>query len=261
MKLSIIIPAYNEGVNIRTTVRDVVATMDRHLDEYEVIVVDDGSKDDTAAQARRVKSARVKVFTLKHNHGKGGALTYGVRHARGELVTFLDAGGDFHPKQIVRLTKLMEALGADIVIGSKRHPMSKVNYPRIRRLYSWIYQVLIRILFRLKVRDTQTGLKVFKRAVLAKVLPRVLVKRYAFDLELLVVANALGFTKISEGPIDMRYNFQTTGINRAEIRHILVDTAAIFYRTHILRYYTSSASGVRSKPLPLTRSKPLNKKR
>lgn len=251
MKLSIIIPAYNEGVNIRTTVRDVVATMDRHLDEdeYEVIVVDDGSRDNTAAQARRIKNARVKIFTLKHNHGKGGALTYGVRHAKGELVTFLDAGGDFHPKQIVRLTKLMEALDADIVIGSKRHPMSRVNYPNVRRFYSWVYQMIIRVLFRLKVRDTQTGLKVFKRHVLAKVLPRVLVKRYAFDLELLVVANALGFRKISEGPIDMRYNFQTTGINRKEIRHILVDTAAIFYRTHILRYYTSRASGARSKPL------------
>lgn len=238
MRLSIIIPAYNEGRNIYRTVSQVVRTIEKLLPEFEVIVVDDGSTDHTSAAARRVKGAKVRVLTLHHNVGKGGALTYGVRHAKGELVTFLDAGGDFHPKQIVRLTKLLEALGADIVIGSKRHSMSRVRYPRLRRFYSWLYQVLIRILFRLKVRDTQTGLKVFKRSVLLKVLPRVLVKRYAFDLELLVVANALGFHKISEGPIDMKYNFTTTGINRQELYHILVDTAAIFYRTYILRYYT-----------------------
>lgn len=238
MQLSIIIPAYNEARNIRTTVRDVMRTMNRLMPQYEVIVVDDGSTDATAHEARKVQSGHVKVISLKRNVGKGGALTQGVRHAKGELVTFLDAGGDFHPTQIVRLTKLMEALECDIVIGSKRHPMSRVHYPRLRRFYSWIYQMIIRVLFRLKVRDTQTGLKVFKRKVLLKVLPRVLVKRYAFDLELLVVANALGFHKISEGPIDMRYNFTSTGIDRRAIRHIMVDTAAIFYRTYILRYYT-----------------------
>lgn len=237
MKLSIIIPAYNEEKNIRRTLESIKRSMNKFDYDFEIIVVSDGSTDRTFSEAKKVKSAKIRVFGYEKNQGKGYALRYGVKRAKGEVITFLDAGGDFHPDHIDRFIKLMEALDADIVIGSKRHPMSKVNYPKKRRFYSWVYQVLIRILFNLKVRDTQTGLKVIKKEVLEKILSRVLVKNYAFDLELLVVANHLGFHKITEAPVILNYNFNSSGVSRQAILKILQDTLAIAYRLYLKKWY------------------------
>ncbi|HET9442025.1 MAG TPA: hypothetical protein VFO65_01810, partial [Acidimicrobiales bacterium] len=120
--------------------------------------------------------------------------------------------------------------------GSKRHPMSLVDYPPVRRLYSWGYQRLVHVLFRLNVRDTQTGLKLARRDVLAAALPRMLEKRFAFDLELLVVAAHLGYGRFFEAPVLIRRQFSSTVSLRA-VRGMLVDTLAIFYRLRVLRFY------------------------
>jgi hypothetical protein len=93
------------------------------------------------------------------------------------------------------------------------------------------------VLFRLDVRDTQVGLKVFRREVAEQVLPLLLVKRFAFDLELLAVSNALGFRRIRELPIRLEYRFTGSGVRSSAVLRALVDTAAIFYRLRILRYY------------------------
>jgi len=126
--------------------------------------------------------------------------------------------------------------GWDVVVGSKRHPDSVVSYPRFRRLQSWLYQVLIRVLFHLNVRDTQTGLKLFRGDVLRAVIPLLAIKRFAFDLELLVVARKLGFGRIVEAPVQLSYRFATT-TNAAAAFHALWDTAAIFYRLHFVHHY------------------------
>ncbi len=123
------------------------------------------------------------------------------------------------------------------MIGSKRHPDSLVHYPRSRRVASWLYQQLVRLLFRLDVRDTQVGLKVFRREVAEEVLPLLLVKQFAFDLELLAVARALGFRRIRELPVTLEYRFTGSGVRSSAVLLALVDTAAIFYRLRILRYY------------------------
>lgn len=242
IKVSIIIPAYKEEQNIYKTVKDIVKAHDALPYEYEVIVVVDGSPDNTAAEARRVKSDRVQVLEYHPNHGKGYALKYGTQHARGEIITYTDAGGDFNPKQFDRCVKLMEAFDADFVIGSKRHPASKVNYPFLRRVYSKCYQLLVRILFGLNVTDTQTGLKFLKRSVAMDVVPRVLVKQYAFDLEMLVVAWQLGYRRIFEAPVEMEFNTNGSGINFRAIRNMFRDTFAIFYRARIKHYYTRSVN-------------------
>jgi len=126
------------------------------------------------------------------NIGKGFALSLGVDQSVGSLVTFIDADMELDPANIGGFIRLMQKTNCDAVIGSKRHPMSKVAYPRLRRLQSWAYQMLVRILFNLNVRDTQTGLKLFKRPVLQEVMPLLAIKKFAFDLELLVVARQLG---------------------------------------------------------------------
>lgn len=235
--LSIIIPAYNEEKNIRKTIVDLISQLNNIDRQYEVIVVSDGSRDKTFERVKSLKIKNVKAFEYYPNRGKGYSLTYGVNKSRGQVVTFFDAGGDFDAQHIDKFIKLMEVFDADIVIGSKRHPASQVNYPLIRRLYSRIYQLIIRLLFNLNIRDTQTGLKVFKKEVLNKVLPRALVKRYAFDLELLVIAKRLGYTRIFEAPVKMNFNDVNSGINFKSIYFMILDTLAIFYRRYILKYY------------------------
>lgn len=241
-KLSIIIPAYKEEKNIYRTIDQILQAHDVLDYDYEVIVVVDGSPDKTEAEARRHRSHRVKVYSYAKNHGKGYAIKYGVSKANGDIITFTDAGGDFHPKQFDNCVKLMEIFDADFVIGSKRHPASRVNYPRSRRIYSWIYHKMIRVLFGLSVTDTQAGLKFMKKNVAKTVLPRALVKQYAFDLEMLVIAKQLGFSRIFEAPVEMNFNNNSSGIKTATIAKMILDTLAVFYRARILNYYRKSSS-------------------
>lgn len=235
--LSVIIPAHNEEKNIQKTLRKLFSDLKKINRQFEIVVVSDGSSDQTYQRAKMLADKNIRVFQYYPNKGKGYALTYGVNKSQGEVVTFLDAGGDFDTQQIDKFIKLMEVFDADIVIGSKRHPASQVYYPLIRKFYSRIYQLLIRLLFNLNIRDTQTGLKVFKREVLNRILPRAMVKRYAFDLELLVIAKRLGYTRIFEAPVNMDFNAVNTGINFRSIYNMILDTLAIFYRRYILKYY------------------------
>jgi len=236
-KLSIIIPAYKEEKNIYETVDEILKAHDILDYDYEIIVVVDGSPDRTAEEARRHRSKKVHVYEYKQNHGKGYALKYGTARAEGEIITFTDAGGDFDPKQFDKCVKLMEIFEADFVIGSKRHPASKVAYPLRRRIYSWLYHRMTKLVFGLNVTDTQAGLKFLKRRVAKDVLPRVLVKQYAFDLEMLVVAYQLGYRRIFEAPVEMQFNARNSGIKFDTILKALIDTLAIFYRAKILNYY------------------------
>jgi hypothetical protein len=142
----------------------------------------------------------------------------------------------------------------DIVVGSKRHPQSHVSYPWFRRLQSLVYQLVIRILFNLNVSDTQTGHKLLRRDVVTDVVPLLAVKRFAFDLELLVVAHKLGYRKIAEAPIELSYQFDST-VSPRTVLEILWDTAAIFYRLRITRYYDRRrAELARSKSSAVPRS-------
>lgn len=236
-KLSIVIPAYKEEKNIYKTVDRIIKIHDKLPYEYEVIVVVDGSPDKTADKARKHKSKAVKVFEYKNNKGKGYALKYGTKKAVGDIITFTDAGGDFDPIQFDKCVKLMDIFDADFVLGSKRHPASKVNYPTKRKLFSKIYQLMIKMLFGLNVTDTQAGLKFLKRDVARDVVPRALVKQYAFDLEMLVIAHQLGYNRIFEAPVELDFNSVASGINTRTIKKMITDTLAVFYRARILNYY------------------------
>lgn len=235
-EISVIVPAYREGKRIRGNLLRLLSELDRLSVPYEVIVVSDGNIDATAAEARSVRSPALKVFEYPMNAGKGFALSLGVSQSTGSLVTFIDADMELDPANIKAFIQMMRDSDCDAVIGSKRHPESKVNYPAFRRFQSAVYQFLIRLLFNLDIRDTQTGLKLFRRQVLAEALPLLAIKRFAFDLELLVVARFLGYTKICEAPIALDYQFEST-VNLRTALDVLWDTAAVFYRLRILRYY------------------------
>lgn len=236
MELSVIVPAYREGPRIYENLLRLLDELDQLGMDYEVILVSDGNSDQTEAEARRVASPRLKVVAYAVNMGKGYALGYGVRQSLGDLVTFIDADMELHPRDIKPFIQIMKSGNYDIVVGSKRHPGSHVAYPWFRRLQSLAYQLLIRILFNLDVTDTQTGHKLLRREVVADVVPLLAVKRFAFDLELLVVARKLGYRRIAEAPIELSYQFQST-VSPRTVFEILWDTAAIFYRLRITRYY------------------------
>jgi glycosyltransferase involved in cell wall biosynthesis len=244
VELSVIVPAFREGRRIYNNLTRLVGELDKLGVLYEVVVVSDGNIDATVREARRIKSPAVKVFDYPMNVGKGFALSLGVSQSIGSLVTFIDADMELDPANIKPFIELMRDTNCDAVIGSKRHPESKVSYPTFRRFQSLMYQLLVRGLFNLNVRDTQTGLKLFQREVLLQALPLLAIKRFAFDLELLVVARFLGYRHFCEAPIMLSYQFEST-VNLRAAWNVLWDTAAIFYRLRILQYYSKRHTQLR----------------
>lgn len=242
MLVSVIVPAYKQEKFIKEDIKRIHSVMSETRWDFEIIVVVDGFIDNTFKKASTLKLPKVKVVGYPTNRGKGYAVKYGMSRAVGDYIAFIDSGMDIDPNGISMILEHMQWYNADIIVGSKGHPASKVTYPLIRKIYSKAYYFAVKVLFRLNLRDTQTGLKVFKREVLEKVLPRLVVKKFAFDIELLSVARLLGFKRIYEAPVvvDLDYSkstFKNFIFMDPEIRAILYDTISIFYRMYFLQYY------------------------
>jgi glycosyltransferase involved in cell wall biosynthesis len=239
-QLTVVVPVYNGGEGIVENIGAIqrAATAALPPNAAEVVVVSDGSIDETA---ERLLAARddigIRVIHYDRNLGKGYAVRAGALASQGDWVALVDADLDVDPASIPNYVEIARRERLDFAIGSKRHPESVVHYPRSRRIASWCYQQLNRLLFRLDVRDTQVGLKVFSRRVVDEVMPLLLVKRYAFDLELLAVAEALGYGRMRELPVRLEYRFTGSGVRSAAALLALWDTFAIFYRLRILRTY------------------------
>lgn len=237
-KFSIIVPVYNEADRIKENLKEVVATFEDFKCDYEIIVIDDGSSDNSYPILKSLQSEFPYLIINRNskNFGKGRALKKAFKYVTGDLIVWLDADLDLHPFQIKTLYDMMVLSGADIVIGSKMHPNSKVDYPFSRRILSLGYYFFIRFLFNLPCHDTQTGIKLFKRDVLENVFPRILVKKFAFDLEVLVNACHLGF-KLVEAPVvlENKRDYGRLGVN--SIYTTFLDTMAVWYRMYILKYY------------------------
>jgi glycosyltransferase involved in cell wall biosynthesis len=235
--LSLVTPVHNGAAYIAENVREILAALEAYGRPFELIVVCDGCRDAGPALVRAIEDPRVHVLAYPENAGKGFAIMHGVEHARGRLVAWLDSDLDIAPAAVVEAARRFDREPVDAVIGSKRHPDSRVRYPLIRRFYSAGYQLLVRLLFRINVRDTQVGAKVFRREMLDIVGPLVLVKRWAFDLEVLAVGAEFGFDRIVEAPVALEYRFSGTSINWRAVRRMLLDTLAIAYRIHIRHHY------------------------
>lgn len=238
--ISLIIPAYKKEKIIVENISKIKSVLDLIRYDYEIIVVIDGEVDKSFELLKKANLGKVKMITYDQNQGKSFAVRLGMSYAKGDYVMFLDSGFEIDPNGISMLLEHMEWYDADVIVGSKRHPASQVQYAKSRKFLSIGYYYLVKFLFGIKVKDTQAGIKIFKKNVIEKVLPRLVEKKFAGDLEMLVVADTLGFGRIYEAPIKLDYNFalDTTAATIDSIWHIFLDTIAIFYRKNILRYYT-----------------------
>ncbi len=237
LDLTVVVPYYNPGPALRSTVERAVEVLRETGISFEVVTVSDGSTDGSDASLEGMDPELVVQVVLPHA-GKGKAVRAGLARGRGHYLGFIDGDGDVPPELLAEFVQVVQKSHPDVVLGSKRHPESQVVYPVARRMYSWGYQQLVRVLFHLDVRDTQAGIKLVRREVLAEVLPLMVEQGYAFDLEMLVIARRLGHRDLVEAPVRIGRRFTST-VSRRVVFDMLRDTFAIWRR---LRF--SDAYGV-----------------
>lgn len=248
LDFTLVIPFYNPGVRFGTHIEEVLTVLKESKINFEVLTVSDGSTDQSEAQLDYIKSDALRLIRLPKNAGKGAALRVGFAQGRGKYLGFIDGDGDI-PAEILRgYLNRIATDSPDIIYGSKRHRDSRVIYPPLRRAYSWLYQQINRWLFQLPVRDTQTGIKAIRRDVLASVLPRMVEKRFAFDLELFVVAKRRGYGNFVEMPVQINERFTST-VSLRSVKQTLLDTIAIFYRLRLIHYYDRDLRSINSIPV------------
>lgn len=234
--LSVVIPAYNEG----ETIVEAIHRLQRDLQplnlDSEIIVVDDGSTDDTYELIQKIadeNEGQVRPVRLYSNRGKGEAFRKGYESSKGQYVLLRDADLDLSEHLITDF--LMRLQQADVVIASKRHPESEVEYGLARSILSRSFNLLVNGLFNLGLPDTQCGFKLFRRRVLDEIMSKLVLKRYAFDVELLVNARKSGFRIIS-APIVIR-NLRERPLKIREVFRMAIDLLAVFYRLHLTDTY------------------------
>ena len=197
MTYSIIIPAYNESSRIRPTLDELLRYTQQRKWDVEILVVDDGSRDDTREIVREYGKAHSQILLLENpgNRGKGYSVRNGMLHARGDICLFTDADLS---SPISEAQKLFDAIGAgaDIAIGSRwlRSDLQTERQPLYRQLFGRIYNLVLRIFLNLNFVDTQCGFKAFTNQAAQGIFPRQRIERWGFDPEILFLARRLGFS-------------------------------------------------------------------
>ena len=236
LDISVVVPFYNPGDRLRTTVAQLVRVLGASEMSFEIIAVSDGSNDGSPFSLDEFPESVVRRVSYASNVGKGYAVRTGLGIGRGRYLGFIDADGDIPPDLMAAFAAIMRSEGPDIVVGSKRHPDSSVNNSALRRLYSLGHQSLNRIFFRLKVRDTQVGIKLIDRRVVADVLPLLRENRFALDLEFLVLAQRLGYVRVVEAPVRIEERSDST-VSMKTAWRLVKDTLGIYIRLSVRHEY------------------------
>ena len=238
--ISIVVPAYNEGEHIYDNLKIIDGTLKSFCSDYEIIAVNDGSKDNTGAEVARAAAdfEHVKDFGYDVNRGKGGAVSWGAVNSKGDVVGFIDADLDLSPALIPQYVEAFAYAGANIVIGSKMHKDSKLDYPFMRKVFSFGYFVMLKILFGLTCHDTQTGLKFYDGSLIREIAPLRKIDGYAFDIELLALASKKK-AKIVEMPVVLNYSRgESFGrIKFKDVWKMFTDTWKIWWNLRIAKTY------------------------
>ena len=218
--LTVVLPSFNEAHSIATSLRRLTEYLENRSamlggwSSWEVIVVDDGSRDGTAEAARAVtvEDPRVQVVTLESNSGKGAAIRAGVTRARGELVVLTDVDLSYALEDIGSAVEALKgnepegrrSEGLEMVSGDRRHPSSRMNlalsalgHVLRRQVISAVFNLCVRVLFGLSWRDTQCGLKGFRREAAMTIVDRLRTRRFLADIEMFIIAGRLGLRIVS----------------------------------------------------------------
>jgi dolichyl-phosphate beta-glucosyltransferase len=213
----VIFPAYNEEGRLPATLARAREYLDGAGYPYEILVVDDGSADQTTAAAERFAAGDPKVRVLRYepNAGKGYAVAYGAARARGEWILFSDADLSTPIEELERFLPLLEQ-GYDVVIGSRalRESRLEVRQPWWRERLGRVMNRCIRLLSGLDFADTQCGFKLFSRRAAADIFPNLTVRRWMFDVEVLVLARKLGY-RVADLPV----RWLNSGDSRVRMSH------------------------------------------
>lgn len=225
-RLTLVVPAYREAAHIGAAVERIGDELGPLVgpDQLEVIVVDDGSGDDTAAQAR---AAGAEVVVLPVNRGKGAAVRAGVARARGRAVAFTDADLSYEPAQVHRLLTQVED-GWDLVVGSRHHRETDtvVAAPPLRSIGGRVINAATRAVLLGRHDDTQCGLKAFRSDVAAVLFGRSRIDGFAFDVELFVLAERYGFSVV-EVPVTVTNSDRSTVNVLRDASRLVADLARI----------------------------------
>lgn len=202
--LSIVIPAFNEEHRLTPALDSIFVYMQNAGYSYEVIVVDDGSKDKTSelVKSRSEYPEKLLLIRQNRNHGKGYAVKLGIERAGGEFVIFVDADGATPIEELEKLQKAIQE-GADIAIASRALKESDVVDHFYRRLLGIAFNTIIRILVINGIKDTQCGFKLFKTDIAKRIFSKLKLIGFSFDVEVLFLAKKLGY-KITEVPVSWR---------------------------------------------------------
>jgi len=208
---SIVIPAFNEGTRLGPTLEKVLGYVHAQKWDAEIIVVNDGSRDNTADIVRSfaAKDPALRLVENPGNRGKGYSVRNGMLNARGQIVLFSDADLSSPIEEAPKLFQALEA-GADIAIGSRwlRAETQTQRQPLHRQLFGRIFNLMLRITLGLKFKDTQCGFKAFKQSAVQKIFPLQKIERWGFDPEILFLARKFGF-KVQEIPVAWGHSGET----------------------------------------------------
>jgi dolichyl-phosphate beta-glucosyltransferase len=207
-KISIIIPAYNEEKIINSTIIDIKKKIKNNGLDYEIIVVDDGSSDNTSEIVNNMKEEGVMLIKLKTNQGKGGAVKAGIYKSSGDFLLYTDADNSTSIDHLFDFLPYIKEY--DIIIGSRSLPKSKIiiKQPLYKIVIGKIGAILIKKILDLDYHDTQCGFKLFNSKIAKEIFKEVDCSRWAFDFELLKIAK-IKKIKVKEMPVTWINNFDT----------------------------------------------------
>lgn len=228
--VSVLMPAFNVGEVIAENAARVAKAMIDYPN-LEIVICDDGSTDATGRAADDAADSLEVVRVVHHerNLGKGAALRTAFDASTQVTVVFLDGDLDLPPEQLPAFLTAFAERDVDALVGEKSAAMSDSSFPTIRRILSKVYSGVVAILFRLPVRETQTGLKVFRREAIEPVLPDLTINRFTFDIELLGRLVRRGAT-IEGAPVDLAPTAAATGLSIGTLLEMARDTLLTWWR-------------------------------
>ena len=250
-KISVIIPAYDKRkLDLGNFVDKVSKEVLSIAEDVEIVIV--CLKDDVViySEALSLSKDNENISIVEHDPKIGKEYAYlleGFKKSRSEYILYVDPHSKLNLNALSGFRKAIKKDKVDIVIGSKHHANSKVDYSDFRKKVGKIYYLFVRHFLGLNVYDLQTGMKLYKRDVLKKVIPLIVTKKYAFDLEVLTCANHLGY-KIAEAPVEIDKSYEFEKLSLPLIYHAAIDTLAVFYRLRFLKFYDRKIPQLKETP-------------